>query len=255
MDRFKQQFFNYILHFKSRFSAYGELVMCLDSRNYWRKDVFEHYKASRKTSRDASDLDFKKIYEIFDSTTEDMRQYIPWKMVGAKRAEADDVIGVLTAKYHRDQKIMIVSADKDFLQLQQYPGVSQFSPLKKKMISEKNPQMALREKIIRGDGGDGIPNCRTRDDIFVTAGKSQQISKKWLEPLLKAPSIEPLLTEQEQVRYARNKLLIDLSNVPRDIAADIIREYQEYVPPKKSGVYSYLIERDYINLIDQLAVF
>lgn len=255
MDKFKQQFLNYILHFKTRFANYGELVICLDGRNYWRKDVFKYYKASRKTARDSSDLDYTQIYKIFDSMTEDLINKMPWKVVGAERAEADDIIGVLAAKFHKTEKIMIISADRDFLQLQQYPGVSQYSPLQKKMLVEKNPQVALREKIIRGDGGDGVPNCRTRDDIFVSEGKSEQISKKWLEPRLKAPSIESLLTEQENVRYARNKLLIDLSNVPRDIAANIIKAYQDYVPAKKSGVYGYLNENNYINLMDQLSSF
>lgn len=255
VDKFKHQFLNYLLFFKTRYSKFGELVICLDSNNYWRKSIFRYYKGARKKMRDKSEVDFEQVYKMFDELTDDLKNHFPWKVVGVDRAEADDIIAVLTTKFHLSEKIMIISSDKDFLQLQQYPNVYQYSPITKKELVESNPQVALREKIIRGDVGDGIPNCKTRDDIFMSDGKSISITKSWIEPLLRSPNIDNLLTEDEKIKFNRNSLLIDLSNIPKDISDSILEEYHNYKPAAKSKIYPYLIDRKYDNLIDQLSSF
>ena len=254
-DKFKNYFINYALHFKKRFLEYGEYVICLDSKDYWRKSIFPYYKASRKKSREESDIDYKKVYELFDAMVNDIQEHLPWKLVSAKRAEADDCIGVLATRFHQKEKIVIVSGDKDFLQLQKYPNIVQYSPLEKKMLIEANPEIALREKIIRGDKGDGVPNCRTKDDIFVADGRSKSIMKTWLEPILKSPSFDHMLTEEEAKYYNRNKNLIDLSCIPKDISDEIISNYSNYVPNKKSKIFPYLSNNNYSNLIDRLGEF
>jgi 5'-3' exonuclease len=45
---------------------FGNVVICCDGRKYWRKEFFEHYKASRKKNRDASDLDWKLIFDTLN---------------------------------------------------------------------------------------------------------------------------------------------------------------------------------------------
>ena len=37
---------------------FGDMVICCDASNNWRREIFEHYKASRKTTRDKSDFDW-----------------------------------------------------------------------------------------------------------------------------------------------------------------------------------------------------
>jgi len=258
LDPFKHKFLNYLLFTKSRFkNKFGDIVLALDSANYWRKSIFPYYKASRAKGRDDSDLDWGKIFENFKSLEDDLKTYIPWKLVSVPRAEADDIIGVLAARLHQQENVLIVSGDKDFLQLQKYPNVYQYSPMMKKLLVENNPEIALREKIIRGDAGDGIPTINCNDDKFVAEEKTRapSITKKWLEVVLKAPNIEEHLTEEQKKNYERNQKLIDFTFIPKDISQGIIEAYTSYVPPKRSGVFSYLNERGYVNLIDMLEHF
>lgn len=258
VDPFKHRFLNYLLFNRSKFkSKYGEMVIALDSANYWRKEVFPQYKASRAKGRDESDIDWNKVFENFRSLQDDLKTYIPWKVVSAPKAEADDVIGVLATRFHLQENILILSSDKDFLQLQKYPNVAQYSPMQKKLLVEKNPEVALREKIIRGDGGDGIPTIHCKDDKFTSDEKTRapSIKKAWLEQVLRAPNIEEVLTEEEKIGYKRNQRLIDLSFIPKEIFQSIIDAYASYVPPKKSGVFSYLNDKNYTNLIDMIEHF
>lgn len=257
-DPFKHRFLNYLLTTKGRFkNKYGDLVIALDSANYWRRQVFPQYKASRAKGREDSDLDWTKIFENFKSMENDLRNHIPWKVVAAPTAEADDIIGVLAARYHRNENILIVSADKDFLQLQKYPNVSQYSPMMKKILVEANPEISLREKIIRGDAGDGIPTIHCKDDKFTSEIKTRakSIKKEWIEMVLRTPNIEEVLTKKEMVGYKRNQKLIDFSFIPKDVSQNIIDSYTSCVPAKKSGVFSYLNEKNYTNLIDMLELF
>lgn len=253
---FKHHFLSYVLSMKARFTnKYGDLVIAFDSKNYWRKSEFKHYKASRAAGREASDLDWKKIYANFDSLEQDLRNYMPWKMVAVERAEADDIIGVLAGRFHTQEPIMIVSADNDFLQLQKYKGVAQYSPLMKKLLVESNPQIALRDKIIRGDKGDGIPNIKSVSDTFVNKGRQKSITKEWLEPIIKMPNIEEFFTEDEKKRYEENRKLIDFDYIPKDIVENIVNTYKEYIPAKRSGIVSYLNEQEFPNLFEMLNVF
>lgn len=257
-DPFKHRFLNYLLFTRSRYkNKYGDIVIALDSSNYWRKEIFPQYKAGRAKGRDESDIDWPRVFENFRALQDDLRKYIPWKVISAPRAEADDIIGVLTTRFHRQENILIVSSDKDFLQLQKYSGVAQYSPIKKKLLVETNPEIALREKIIRGDAGDGIPSIHCKDDKFTNGEKTRapSITSKWLKTVLYTPNIEEVLTEEEKIGYERNQKLIDLSFIPKDLSQNIIDSYNSYVPPKKSGVYSYISEKNYTNLLDMLEHF
>ena len=111
---------------------YGELVICCDGRKYWRKEIFEHYKASRKKMRDSSDLDWKLIFDTLSEMREDIAKYFPYRVIHIERAEADDIIAAMTVWCQKNQlvkeglvdepqPILIMSSDKDFKQLQLVP--------------------------------------------------------------------------------------------------------------------------------------
>ena len=87
---------------------------------------------------------------------EDLRNYFPYKVMRVEGAEADDVIGTLNDHVSTNPNL-IISSDKDFLQLQKYQGVSQWSPLTKTWV-KGDPEESLWEKMIKGDAGDGVPN-------------------------------------------------------------------------------------------------
>lgn len=226
-------------------SEYGEMVIATDNRNYWRKKVFPHYKASRKKMREESEIDWNLLFGTINAVKEDLIKYFPYKVIDVDGAEADDVIGTLCKEYSVKEPVLILSSDKDFIQLQRYPNVKQFSPIMKKFVKHKNPMEYIREHTIQGDRGDGIPNFLSDDDTFVVEGKRQKaISKKklaeeWLD-LSKKP--EELFTETQLVGYKRNETLVDLSNTPQDIQDAIIEAYETKPEGNMSKVFNYLIK-------------
>ena len=180
--------------YKKKYGAeYGEMVICCDGRKYWRKEFFEHYKGSRKKNRDASSLDWKLIFDTLSEMREDLAKYFPYKVLHVEAAEADDIIAVM-AKWlqsnrqciqglvEEPQKILILSSDKDFKQLQLYPQVRQWSPMQKKYITATTQEIKdfMVEHIVKGDTGDGVPNILSQDNIFMIAERQKTVSSKRL---------------------------------------------------------------------------
>ena len=154
-------------HVKNFKGEYGEVVLCCDNRKYWRKDFFPFYKANRKKTREKSDLDWHLIFDMLAKFKQELRETFPYKVIDVEGAEADDIIGTLVPIYSQHEKVLIISSDSDFHQLQQYGNVKQYNPSQKKFVKSENPLMDLKEKIIRGDKGDGIPNVFSPSDCFV----------------------------------------------------------------------------------------
>ena len=184
--------------YKKKYGAeYGEMVICCDGRKYWRKEFFEHYKGSRKKNRDASSLDWKLIFDTLSEMREDLAKYFPYKVLHVEAAEADDIIAVM-AKWlqsnrqciqglvEEPQKILILSSDKDFKQLQLYPQVRQWSPMQKKYITATAQEIKdfMVEHIVKGDTGDGFPNILSQDNIFMIAERQKTVSSKRLSEFI-----------------------------------------------------------------------
>ena len=164
-----------LLFYRRKFrDQYGDLVICCDSKKSWRKDIFPFYKANRKSTRAKDDIDWNGIFEVINSITQDLKSKFPYAVISVDQAEADDIIGVLAKNYYRNEKIMIVSSDKDFLQLQKYYSVEQYSPTQKKLLQSSSPYQYLKEHIMKGDRGDGIPNFLSDDDTYVTTKEAKK---------------------------------------------------------------------------------
>jgi 5'-3' exonuclease len=243
---------NHIKNFKSE---YGQVVLCCDNRNYWRKEVFPFYKAGRKKSREKSDLDWHMIFDILGKIKEELKLNFPYKVIDVDGAEADDIIGTLAPRYVMHENVLILSSDGDFLQLQQYNDknskfhIKQYNPAQKKFIKSDNPMMELKEKIIRGDKGDGIPNIYSPSDCFVRDLRQKPITKGVLAKLMNEDS-EKWPEETLKIGFSRNKLLIDLREIPKDVKERIIVEYDNAKPAPKSKLFNYFIEKKLKNLMD-----
>ena len=125
---------NSVRLYRSMFNEkYGEVVITYDSKNCWRRDVFPQYKAGRRKGRESDNKDWDKIFGLLNDIKSEVNEFLPYKVVETYSAEADDIIAVLCKKY-QDEKIMIVSGDKDFIQLHKYNNVRQYSPITKKHI-------------------------------------------------------------------------------------------------------------------------
>ena len=242
----------YIKRFKE--SHGPEVVIACDNRKYWRREIFPHYKASRKKNRDASGHDWNSIFECLHKIKEELKEYSPYKVIDVDGAEADDVIASLVLKYSPHGKIMILSSDKDFAQLQKYPNVEQFSPILKKYIKEPLPSVQLKQMIIRGDKGDGVPNILTKDDVFVVGGRQKPITEAKIINWLNQDPTE--FCNEEMLRnYARNESLIDLTKIPQQIVSEILDKYESTQAKTKSVFMNYMIANKLKNLIEVLDEF
>jgi len=255
-DFLRHMIFNSIRYYKSKFkNKYGEkVVICCDSRHYWRKDVFPHYKASRKKGREDSGLDWNEIFGILNQVKAGMKEHSPYIVLEVDGCEADDIIGVLAKTQHTEGPIMIVSGDKDFKQLQRFKNVSQFSPVMKKMLVEKNPKRYLIEHIMRGDGGDGIPNFLSPADSFVTGTRQKALAKKkvdkWVE---QNPTM--FCNDFMLHRYKENEKLVDLAFTPDRYRDIILTEYGNGAIGNKGKLLSYFMKNGMRYLIDKIEEF
>ena len=243
-------------HIKNFKKEYGNnIVLCCDNRTYWRKEVFPFYKAGRKKTREKSDLDWKLIFDILGNLKNELKENFPYKVIDVENAEADDIIGTLVPRMAPHEKILILSSDNDFLQLQKYgDNVKQYNPAQKKYIKSPNPLLDLKEKIIRGDKGDGIPNCLSASDCFVTDKKQKSITKGIFTKLMSEES-SSWADSNAKYGYARNETLINLDNIPTHIKENIIKTYDELKPAPRMKLLNYFIEKKLKNMMEVLGDF
>lgn len=236
-----------------KFRDYGEVVIACDNKRYWRRDVFPYYKANRKKNRDATGHDWPAIFECMRKVREELKVNAPYRVIDVDGAEADDVIGTLTHQNALTEKVMILSSDKDFVQLQTYPNVKQYSPTLKKFIQSDNPTRQLNEMIVRGDSGDGIPNVLSPDNSLADGIRQKSITQKFLdETILKA---ETSLGESLNRNWDRNRTLIDLRCIPQEIGNSILTTYNETKPASRQQFMNYLIANRLKNLLEVIDEF
>jgi hypothetical protein len=242
------------MHIRNFRKDYGDVVLCCDNRKYWRKEFFPFYKAGRKKTREKSDLDWHMIFDMLAKFKSELRENFPYKVIDVEGAEADDIIGTLVPIYSAHEKILILSSDGDFLQLQHYgSNVKQYNPAQKKFVKSDNPSLELKEKIIRGDKGDGIPNMFSPSDCFVRDLRQKPITKSVLDKYLKEDVVD--YSETDKANYSRNATLIDLSLIPTDIKEKIINTYNEAKPASRQKLLNYFIENKLKNLMDVIEEF
>lgn len=245
-------------HIKTFKSEYGEVVLCCDNRKYWRKEYFPFYKAGRKKTREKSDLDWHMIFDMLAKFKTELKENFPYKVIDVEGAEADDIIGTLVPRHIAHENIVIISSDGDFLQLQKYNTgkhtVKQYNPSQKKFIKSENPELELKEKIITGDKGDGIPNIFSPSDCFVREIRQKSITKSSLSKLL-YEDMTNYSNEYVRIGFSRNQTLIDLSFIPQEIKDKIINNYEEFKPVPKQKLFNYFVEKKLMILLDCIGEF
>jgi hypothetical protein len=243
---------SYIKQFKNK---YGDVVIACDNKKYWRRDVFPFYKSHRKKDREKSGFDWNLIFETLNKIREELKENFPYKVIDVDGAEADDIIGVLAARYSPHEEVLILSSDKDFVQLQKYDNVSQYSPLLKKYISTDNPNHFIKEHIIKGDRGDGIPNFLSPDNVFALGERQKSIRKDKLAQWISMDPKEFCVNESMLRGYKRNQMLVDLDYIPEDIKSNIVEEYENVKSASRQKMMNYFIEKRLRNLIEVMDEF
>lgn len=261
IDLIRHIFLNSIRHNRMKHKhKYGEMILCWDGKNSWRRSIFPHYKANRrKDLSDDSGLNWKQIYDCLNTIREEMKEEMPYINLQVEGAEGDDVIAVLCHKYGTElnsgDKILILSGDKDFIQLQSYGNVFQYNPIKNEPVSVIDPALYKYELILRGDTGDGVPNFLSDDDTFINKEKRQKpILKKKLDGwLLQKP--EEFCDENMLRNYHRNRKLIDLWAIPENIKNDILNQYDNAKPNSRSNIMNYFMKMRLKNLMESIGDF
>jgi hypothetical protein len=239
---------------------YGELVICCDDKNYWRRDFFPYYKAHRKKDRAESGLDWHMIFEVLNGIRDDLKHTFPYKVIQVDRAEADDVIASLCHEYgdlgvtNGSDPILILSSDKDFVQLQKYANVEQYSPMQKKFINCSNPARYIHEHILRGDRGDGVPNFLSADDVFVIGKRQKPLSTKKIDAW-NGMHPSDFCTDEMLRGYKRNQQLVDLDFVPDNIQEEVIEIFDNYKLNGRDKMFNYFIQKRLKNLMDVIQEF
>ena len=254
---------NNLKYYRTRFhEKYGELVICCDSKHYWRRDYFPNYKANRKKDRASSGHDWDFIFTSLNDVRDEIKEHFPYKVLEVYGAEADDIIATLV-KYEKSDDTVIISSDKDFIQLHSHK-VKQYSPVSKKFVNGSVPLEYLREHIIKGDRSDGVPNVLSPDDTFTESKRQKPIRKTMLITLTEAMEkwepkdlfqLAKCNRDTWMRNWQRNETLIDLSKIPDDIRNDILREFKDTKTGDRSKLFNYFVEKKLNNLIQSIGDF
>ena len=244
------------LHRSDFHKEFGEVVLTYDSKHYWRRDYFPNYKAGRKKGRENDSKDWDSIFGCLNKIKAEFKENLPYKYLEVYGCEADDIIATLCKNitfFNENEKIMIVSGDKDFIQLQKYPNVSQYSPILKKMVNGHNPNTYIKEHILKGDTSDGVPNVLSPDNTFVDGIRQRPLGRKKIENWLDI-HIDDLHDEVKR-NYQRNDKLINLDNVPNELAKEILYKFEEAPCGDRSKLLNYFIQSRLKNLTSEIGEF
>jgi hypothetical protein len=252
---FRHMVLNSVRSYKTKFGAeYGELVIACDNKNYWRRQLFPYYKANRKKNQEASELNWKAIFECLNKIRAELKEVFPYRVIDIESAEADDVIGTLSREFGDYQKILILSGDKDFIQLQRYINVRQYDPVRKKFITHNDPDKFLFEHILKGDAGDGIPNILSNDNCLVVGERQRPLTQKKIDAFVK-DAIANKMDHPAFRNFKRNEQLIDLTKIPANISAQILESYYEQEGKKPNKLMDYFIANKLKNLMENVGEF
>ena len=241
---------NSLRMYRTRFlSEFGDMVLCYDSRHYWRRDYFPEYKHNRRKSRGADDKNWDVIFNCLNTIKEEVKANMPYKSVEVYGAEADDIIATLCSE--SSDEVMILSGDKDFIQLQKFPNVKQYSPITKKMINGINPDDYLKEHVLKGDTSDGVPNVLSPDNTFVDGIRQRPLSKKKIALMVEGD----FPNDEVKRNYQRNKKLIDLTCSPDELRSEILDTYKSAPVNDRSKILNYFIKQRLKTLTESIGEF
>ena len=238
-------------HNKKFRKEYGQMVIACDSSNVWRRTAFPNYKAGRKENRAKSEHDWEFIFDVLAKIKKEIKDFLPYKVVAVESTEADDIIATLCKR--TNEKVLILSGDKDFIQLHN-DRIKQYNPVLNKFVGkDENPVIYIREHILKGDRSDGIPNVLSDDNVFIEGRRQTPLSRKKIEAWVN--EVVPTFNEEQQKNYERNRQLIDLNYIPKEIEDNINREFDNVEVATRDKILGYFINKKLKTLIESIDEF
>ena len=258
-DLVRHMVLNSLRSYRSKFtSEFGELVLCYDNKTNWRRDVFPNYKYSRRKDRKNSKLDWNSIFDTLHLIRDELIEYFPYKVLQVENAEADDIIASVVFHVASEpknyEKVLILSGDKDFIQLQKHNFVSQYSPTQKKFINGIDPTTYIKEHILQGDRSDGVPNFLSPDNTFVDELRQRPISKRKLETWIELEP-EDFCNEEMMRNLHRNRTLIDLDYIPKELVDKCIFTFNNTEFGDRKNLLNYFIKYRLKSLMENIGDF
>lgn len=255
-DLLRHMILNSIRAYNVKFKAqFGEMIIAADAGHNWRRQVFPYYKANRRKNREKSEINWTVVFETLNKVREELKEHFPYRVIHVDGAEADDIIGTIVQEYgDTNEQILILSGDKDFVQLQRYMNVQQFDPVQKKWRKTNDPDRFIKEHIMRGDTGDGVPNFLSADDTFVVGSRQKPISQKKLDLWLDQDP-QSFCDEKMLRGYLRNQQLVDLNFIPADIKKEVLAQFEEQKGKGRDKLFNYFIERRLKILLESINEF
>ena len=222
--------------FKNKNEFGKNVYIACDASDYWRKSIFPYYKASRKKAREGSKVDWNKLFNFLNKIRDEIRDNFPYKVIWVPNTEADDIIARLCMVHGEkeepilrsgaEEKILILSGDKDFIQLHLFGNIKQFSPMTKQFVENINPADYLIYHIMKGDKEDGVPNMLSNDDVFIKGERQTPMKKTFIGDTIinfskgMSPA-EIFRTPALLNNWERNQKLIDFNFIPTHILESI----------------------------------
>ena len=248
-------------HNKKFRKEYGDMVIACDSKNVWRREIFPNYKAGRKANRAKSEHDWDAIFSMLATIKNEIKTFLPYKVIELETAEADDIIATLVRRSKRiiqpehKRNVLILSGDKDFIQLHG-PNIKQYNPVLNKFVGKgEEPSLYIKEHIFKGDRSDGIPNILSDDNVFIEGRRQKPLSKKKINSWVNDVFFYTHFTEEEQKNYDRNRKLIDLSCIPQELEDKINNEFNEVKVASRDKILGYFINKKLKTLIEVIDEF
>ena len=258
-DFVRHMVLNSLRSYRTKFvNEYGELVLCYDNKVNWRREYFPNYKFSRRKDRKQSKLDWNKIFDTLHMIRDELTEYFPYKVLEVENAEADDIIASVVFHVASEpknyEKVLILSSDKDFIQLQKYNFVTQYSPIQKQYINGVDPTTYIKEHILKGDRSDGVPNFLSPDNTFVDELRQRPMTKRKLDAWI---DLEPsdYCNEEMMRNYQRNRTLIDLSYIPDNIKEKCTQTFLDAPEGSRKHLLNYFIKNRLKTLMENRGDF
>ena len=258
-DFVRHMVLNSLRSYRSKFEGeFGELVLCYDNKTNWRREYFPNYKHSRRKGRKDSKLDWNNIFDTLHMIKDELTEFFPYKVLEVENAEADDIIASVVFHVASEpknyEKVLILSGDKDFIQLQKHNFVTQYSPIQKKFMNGENPTTYIKTHILQGDRSDGVPNFLSPDNTFVDELRQKPISKRKLETWI---DLEPedFCNENMMRNYHRNRTLIDLDYIPKEIVEKCIQTFIDTPYKDRKNLLNYFVKYRLRNLTENIGDF
>jgi hypothetical protein len=202
-------------------------------------------------------MDWGKLFEVIHGIRQEIEEFFPYTVLNIERCEADDIIATLchekgTIMNTGAEKILILSGDKDFIQLQTYGNVDQYNPVMKKWVRHDNPDKYLEEHVLRGDVGDGIPNILSADNSLAIGERQKPMTKKRLTQFLTDPDS---MDTDTKLRFNRNKQMIDLSLIPQEYKDKILYQFNNTKEVGRQHLFNFFVKKKLKNLITDIQDF